>query len=152
MVPDSPRILNVIPIDYAARAITHISRQEASLGKNFHLWNLNPVTINQVYEWIRSFGYKFDIAPYKTVRQRIVNVDSDHPLYPLLPLFSSEEEHVPLALEPRIQEMIDPRIECLNTLKALEKSGIECPPMTEELTHRCFSYLVDRKYLKAPGE
>lgn len=153
VVPEVHYMFDAVPVDYASRAIAHISLQKDSLGDTFHLWNLHPVQMKRIYQWIRTFGYALDIVSFETVIQHLVTVTPDNAIFPLVPLFLDEEHRLmPEAFEPEVMANTDLRAECRNTLAMLEGSGIECPPMTEELAHRCFRYLVDVGFFPTPDE
>jgi amino acid adenylation domain-containing protein/thioester reductase-like protein len=148
-IPEIERLLTAIPIDFAADAIVAISRRPAAIGEIFHLWNTQPATFDQVYDWIHSFGYSFTVEPYATVRARALTVEPSHPLYPILPLFT-ETIHAAESTRPESQLQINPADESKNTLRLLEGSGLVCPPVDESFIHRCLSYLVATGYLPAP--
>ncbi len=151
-LPDSgdSRAYNGVPVDYAARAVIHLGKREDSLGKIFHIWNSQLVSYNQIYDWIRTFGYEFDIVPRAIALKRVRSLEPSHTLYPLTPILA-EGEVRPSAHDPQNLNMYDPRIECANALKGLEGSGIECPPSDEKLVHLCLSYLIDIGFLGPPG-
>ena len=151
VVPGQRGMFDAVPVDYTARAITHIAFQEGWLGRNFHLWNLNPVSIELVFDWIRSFGYILNEATFDEVIQHLVTIDHGNALFPLIPLFLDEENRLmPEAFAPEVVAATDFRAECANTLSALEGSGIECPLVTEDLAHLCFRYLVDVGFFPEP--
>jgi len=153
VVPDVHYMFDAVPVDYASRAIAHIAFQAASLGRNYHLWNLRPVNVEQVFEWIRSFGYTLDPASFEDVIQHLATIDQHNAIFPLIPLFLDEENRLmPDTFDPEIVASTDLRSECANTLEGLAGSGIECPPMSEDLAHRCFRYLVDVGFLPDPAE
>jgi thioester reductase-like protein len=152
VVPDMDYLFDAIPIDYASKAIAHISLQPTSAGRNFHLWNQNPVPLEEVYSWVRSFGYAFETVPLETAVQHLVTLGPDNPLFPLLPLLF--EERVRSVLPAFTREVLaetDLYAECRNTLDALADIGVECPLMTPELAHKCFSYMVDVGFLPEPA-
>jgi myxalamid-type nonribosomal peptide synthetase MxaA len=150
IIPEADWFLDAIPVDYAANAITHLSLKPDSINKNFHLWNLHPVMVTEVYNWIRSFGYHIDEIPLSEVLQYIKHVDPSHPLFPLIPILRDGQIGAPAAFEPQVLETVDFRVECTNTLRGIEGSGIECPPMTEKLAHQCLKYMVDVGYFPSP--
>jgi amino acid adenylation domain-containing protein/thioester reductase-like protein len=153
VVPDVHYMFDAVPIDYPSRAIAHIAFKEGCLGRNYHLWNLNPVNVELIFEWIRSFGYTLDPASFETVIQHLATIDQHNAIFPLIPLFLDEENRLmPDTFDPEIVASTDLRSECANTLEGLAGSGIECPPMSEDLAHRCFRYLVDVGFLPDPGE
>jgi myxalamid-type nonribosomal peptide synthetase MxaA len=150
ILPGSTDIINAAPVDYVASSIVYISAQPESYGKIFHLGNLNPVTPNVTYDWVRSFGYKPKTIDREEAREQALAVDPSHPLFPITPIISSTRGMEHPALSIRVQQSLDPQVECANTLKALEGSDIVCPPMNEELAHACFAYLVDIGFLPEP--
>ncbi|NTX38695.1 amino acid adenylation domain-containing protein [Myxococcus sp. CA033] len=150
ILPEYPRIFDTIPVDYAAKAIVHISLKREAFGRFFHLFNPAPVSLHQFCEWIRSYGYEFDIVPFDEARRRALEVDTSHPLYPLVPLIRDAEAEPTPALDPSVIGELQPEMECANALEVLAGSGIRCPPMTEALAHRCIQYLVDVGFLPPP--
>lgn len=151
--PELNDILNIAPVDYAAEAVVHLGGKPNTYGKHYHLWNLAPVQFRETYPWVRSFGYDFEVAPYREVHERLLQVEPDHPIYPILPLLdlNSEFDELPeTSLSPHIQATIDLEAECANTSAGLRGSGISCPPMSEAMVHQCLAYLVDIGYLPPP--
>jgi amino acid adenylation domain-containing protein/thioester reductase-like protein len=153
LVPDVHYMFDAVPIDYPARAIAHIALRDGFLGRNFHLWNLRPIRVERIFEWIRSFGYTLAPASFEAVIQNLVTIDPGNAIFPLIPLFLDEENRLmPDTFDPDVVAGTDLRSECTNTLEALAGSGIECPPMTEDLAHRCFRYLVDVGFFPDPAQ
>jgi hypothetical protein len=109
------------------------------------------VRVEQIFEWIRTFGYTLEPTTFETVIQNLVTIDPSNAIFPLIPLFLDEENRLmPDSFDPDIVAATDLRSEAANTLAALAGSGIECPPMTEDLAHRCFQYLVDVGFFPEP--
>jgi amino acid adenylation domain-containing protein/thioester reductase-like protein len=150
ILPDYPRIFDIVPVDYVASAIVHISRQRAALGGFFHLFNPAPVSLRAFCEWIRSYGYEFDIVPFEEGRRRALQVVSGHPLYPLVPLIQDAEVEPHRALDPRHMDEVQPGIECRQTLKLLEGSDIVCLPTTEADAHAILAFLVRTGFMPGP--
>ncbi|WP_217917240.1 MULTISPECIES: amino acid adenylation domain-containing protein [unclassified Myxococcus] len=150
IIPDYPRIFDTIPVDYAAKAIVHISTQREALGRFFHLFNPAPVSLRRFCDWIRSYGYAFDIVPFDEARRQALDVDTSHPLYPLVPLIRDAEAEPQESLDPAFIDQLRPNLECRSAVEVLAGSDIRCPPMTEELAHRCLQYLVDIGFLQRP--
>jgi amino acid adenylation domain-containing protein/thioester reductase-like protein len=153
VVPEIDYLFDAIPIDYAARSIAHISLLARARDRDFHLWNLNPVPLVVVYEWVRSFGYEFETVPLETAVQHLVSLGPDNPLFPLLPLLFEERVRSVLpAFTHEVLAGVDLNEECANTLAELAGTGIECPLMTADLAHKCFSYMVDIGFLPTPAQ
>jgi thioester reductase-like protein len=152
IMPEADFMFDALPIDFVAKAIIHISLRREVLGRNFHLWNLQPIHIADVHGWARSFGYEFDMVGLDETVQALVSLDPEHPMYRMLPLMLSDEVgKIPEAVEPDIARSIDMRAECRNTLAALADSDLYPPPMSEDLAHKVFQFFVDTGFLLDPA-
>lgn len=152
ILPDYPRIFDVVPVDYVASAIVHISREHAALGGFFHLFNPAPVALRTFCEWIKSYGYEFEIVPFEEGRRRALKVGSGHLLYPLVPLIRDAEAEPHRALDPRHMDEVQPELECQQTLRLLEGSDVACLPTTEADAHAVLDYLVRTGFMPAPQD
>ena len=148
-IPSYTEILNAVTVDYFAEAMVHLSLREQSIGQYFNIGNLWPVDFPQLYAWMRSFGYNPEVIDRATARELVLNVGEDSTLFPITPLIRSGRPDHPW-LQPEKQRSIDASLECRNVLAGLVGSGIECPPMTEELVHTCLRYMVNIGFLDAP--
>jgi amino acid adenylation domain-containing protein/thioester reductase-like protein len=152
VIPDMNYLFDAITIDYGAAAIAHISLRRDWLNRTFHLWNLHPVPITEVHDWVRSYGYQFETVPLETAIGHLVTLSPDNPLFPLLPLAFEDNPQTLPAFTEEVLAKIDLFEESANTLAALEGSGVECHLMTVDLAHKCFSYMVDLGFLPTPQE
>ncbi|MCP2257820.1 amino acid adenylation domain-containing protein/thioester reductase domain-containing protein [Streptoalloteichus tenebrarius] len=150
VVPDYPRILDAVPVDYVAAAITHISLREEGIGEIYHLFNPAPVSIRRFCDWIRSFGYDFRIVPFEEARELALRVRPGHPLYSMVPLIRDAEVEPQRSLDPELIDEVRPELECRNTLRLLAGSGISCPPADERQAHLVLRYLVEHGHLESP--
>ena len=109
--------------------------------------------MSKAHEWVQSFGYQLKVLPFTEVRDVVVDVDQSSPLYPFVPFYRREsaERVLPAAHDPKLLQHLDLDLELQNTIDALVGSGLECPPMSEDLSHRCLQYLIDVGYLKSPA-
>ncbi|MBU2705623.1 amino acid adenylation domain-containing protein [Zooshikella marina] len=152
IIPDYPRIFDTVPVDYVAKSIVHISLNKNNTNNFYHLFNPAPVSLLRFCDWVRSFGYTFDIVPFEEGREKALTVSADHPLYSLVPLIRDAEANPQKALDPLHMDELQPTRECQNTINALAGSDINCPPMSEKLAHQCLQYLVDIQFLPAPEQ
>jgi thioester reductase-like protein len=151
ILPEYREILNSIPVDFASRAIVSIGQRPQAIGGIFHLWHVDAVPTMKTYDWIRSFGYEFDIVPFETAFRRANAVAPSHPIYPLLPvlhLYAAGDSGA--RMEWEIHKEIDARSECARTLELLEGTGIECPPIDEKYMHDVLGFLSRSGQLAAP--
>jgi myxalamid-type nonribosomal peptide synthetase MxaA len=151
ILPVYDEVMNGITVDYASRAIVHLSRAPSSFGRIFHLWNVNAVPTMKMYDWIRSYGYEFKVVSFAEATEWARGVEPSHPIYPMLPvlfLYLSGDPGRPMPWEEQLT--LDSTAECANTLAALEGTGIECPPIDERYMHDCLAFLIARGELDPP--
>jgi myxalamid-type nonribosomal peptide synthetase MxaA len=151
VLPRYDEILNAVTIDYATRVLVHVSRQESSIGGIFHIWNVDALPTTATYEWVRSYGYDFEVVPFDEALEKAIRAGPEHPIFPLVPvmlLYSSGDAGLPMDWDT--ERAIDNRIECASTLAAIEDYPIECPPIDEPYLHACLSFLIERGVLKPP--
>lgn len=145
-------MMDSVPVDFVAAAFAHISLRPDSYGKYFHIWNPAPVHIDEIYGWVRTFGYAIDRVPLAVFRESALkHVDASSPLYPFIPGLRLMLEEPMTLHHPSIMSTINVFDECRNTYAALNGSGIECPPLTPDIAHSCLSYLVKIGFLPAPS-
>ncbi|RAJ58798.1 amino acid adenylation domain-containing protein/thioester reductase-like protein [Streptomyces sp. Amel2xB2] len=152
VLPDYPRIFDTVPVDYVASSIVHISLDSRAPGGFYHLFNPAPVTLRTFCDWLREYGYRFDIVPFEEGRRRALETGPGHPLYPILPLIRDAEAEPHRALDPQHMDELEPARECANTLRLLEGSGIECPPASRADAFGVMDYLVRTGFLPRPDD
>ncbi|MFG2651374.1 amino acid adenylation domain-containing protein [Streptomyces sp. NPDC048436] len=152
VLPDYPRIFDTVPVDYVASAIVHISLDSRALGGFHHLFNPDPVTLRTFCDWLREYGYRFDIVPFEEGRRRALETGPGHPLSPILPLIRDAEADPHRALDPKFIDELEPDRECANTLRLLEGSGIQCPPAGRADAFGVMDYLVRTGFLPRPED
>jgi len=143
--PADKTLLDIIPIDYASRAIVHLSQQSDSQGKAFHLVHPHPVDSTILLESLRSFGYAIHSLPYDHWRGKLMQIaetSPDHALYPLVSLFPAKDETQPAETALAF--------DCQNTLNGLAGSAIVCPAIDQSLLHTYFSHLMQTGFLSTP--
>ena len=79
---------HMVPVDYVADTIAHISRQEGACGLAFNILNPGKLTVKKMVRAIRSKGYKIGIVPYERWKQELLQTDiRENPLR-ILPHYS----------------------------------------------------------------
>ncbi|WBF45733.1 amino acid adenylation domain-containing protein [Serratia rubidaea] len=150
IVPDYPRIFDIVPVDYVAAAIVHISLQPQSRDKFFHLFNPDPVTIRQFCDWIQEFGYTFRLVDFEEGRQKALSVPPGHPLYPLVPLIRDADPQPHRALDPDFMHEVNPELEGRQTFELLACSDIPRPQTSKAYAHLILRYLIGTGFLTEP--
>ncbi|NUP76785.1 MAG: thioester reductase domain-containing protein, partial [Nonomuraea sp.] len=136
--PEQDLALNFMPVDYAARAVVRLSRRPESFGQVFHLANPATTPLGDVWEWVKGFGYPFEVVPFEEWRRRLRGVGEDNALYPVLPLIGDR----PGADAPRVGTAA--------TDAALAGTGIACPPIDGDMGRLILTWLVRTGFLEKP--
>ena len=151
-VPDLDALMDMTPVDYVSQAVVYLSRPEQSLGRVFHLANPHPPHVQQLYQWMRSFGYRLELIPYEQWRAALVNL-AGH-----LRLGSEEKAVQSLASLLTVSDSEGasqwvggvPKFDSANTLNELAGTLIACAPINEQTLRTYFSYLIGSGFLEAP--
>lgn len=147
--PDVDYMLDMSPVDYVSKAIVYLSRQPESLGKAFHLQHPQPISLKDLVEWVKSFGYPIEMIPYEEWQSKLINEVSstDNPLYTLRPFLLERWSDEQLTIPDLYLQSRRPIISCQATLQALSGSSITCPPIDSQLLMTYTSYLVQTGFL-----
>lgn len=151
ILPVYEEILNSVTVDYASAVLVEASLRPTSIGGIFHIWNTDALPTMDTYEWIRSFGYEFDLVPFAEATARAMKVDPSHPIYPLLPvlfLYTGGDAGLPMEFEAH--KALDPASECARLFEATSGTGITCAPIDEKLIHNCLEFLLAKGFLPEP--
>lgn len=148
LAPDIPMLQNLIPVDYAAQAIIHLSQQPALANTTFHLLNPQPTGWQEVIEVTRELGYSLRRVPYQewhSVLSRITSSSPSHRLHSLLMLMPKDEvaEHWLYCLDHQAFNM-------QKTVAGLAGSAIRCPAIDKSLLKRMLADGVRRGLFEAP--
>lgn len=148
--PDIDYLLDMSPVDYVTKAIVYLSQQPESISKAFHLQHPKPIHLNKLINWISILGYKIEKVSYEDWLNKLQTdaCSPDNPLYTLKPfLLQRWTEEQLTATEIYMQSKRPAEISCKQTLKALEGSGIVCPPLNPKLFSKYLSYLMQSGFL-----
>jgi amino acid adenylation domain-containing protein/thioester reductase-like protein len=145
VVPNLDMMIDMTPVDYVSRAIVHISLQEESLGKTFHLLNPNSFSWKELINYILSLGFSITPISYNEWYEQLTyyaQLSSDQNLHFCVNLLSEEN----LSQDNQLS------FDCKNTLLALTDTDIICPQANIELFNKYFSYLTDSGFLDFPNK
>jgi thioester reductase-like protein len=147
-VPDLEAAMDMTPVDYVSRAIVQLSSSPASLGSVFHLANPQPVDVQELYAWMRSFGYRLEPIQYDQWRAALIALaerTEERAVRSLTPLLAVRETEG----APKWVGGV-PKFDCSNTLDALAGTGICCPAVDGQVLKAYFTYLTRSGFLKSP--
>ena len=140
-----------LPVDFASRAIVHLSRKIESFGKAFHIVPTQPIPFVELFELIRDYGYSLKKLPYKEWQKELIyqtRYSQENALSPLVPLFSEEVDQN----QVDASEVADktPTFDCQNMLDGLAGTDIVCPPTDAKLLETYLSYFIRSGFLPRP--
>jgi amino acid adenylation domain-containing protein/thioester reductase-like protein len=156
--PDTEAMVDMIPVDYVATAIVHLSKQKELPGRAFHLTNPRPISFRDFVERARSYGYSIRLTSYAEWRAELMSVakhSPDHALYPLLSFFPplpadgeqlAEQAHS----QTMTREGLKQRGDIRNALEGLAGTSMTSPAVDETLLSTYFAYLISSGFLDAP--
>jgi len=147
--PEVDYMLDMSPVDYVSKAIVHLSRQNESIGKAFHLQHPQPVPLTVLVDWVRSFGYPVDLISYDAWQEQLINnvTSAENPLYTLRPFLLERRAEEQLTIPDLYLKARRPEISCEDTLNALAGSSIVCAPIDSKLFMTYTAYLIESGFL-----
>ncbi|MGX1855141.1 MULTISPECIES: thioester reductase domain-containing protein [unclassified Streptomyces] len=140
--------VNVVPVDYVARAYVRLALEPESIGGEFNLTNPLTVRIHTIIDRIRAAGHRVESVPYEDWMRRLqrhadaIADDRDSSVRATLVLVSSAVDSL---------QLDDYGYDRTHTERGLAASGIDCPEIDPALLDRYIGYLVDSGFLPAPN-
>lgn len=92
--PDGELPLDMLPVDYLTKLMVYLSLRSENIGKTFHHIHTEPVTSAVLFDSCRQKGLQIERVPYAEWHRELLTIAADdpqHPLYPLVALFSSRD-------------------------------------------------------------
>jgi NAD(P)-dependent dehydrogenase (short-subunit alcohol dehydrogenase family) len=127
------REINIVPVDYVVKAMDHIAHEPGLDGKAFHLTDPNPHTAGEVINIFArsahapSFGLRIDPKMFDVIPSQVRSGLG------MLPPVKRITDNVlsDLGIPKDVLVYIDypTSFDCRETQRALEGSGISCPPL-----------------------
>ena len=125
--------INVVPVDFVADAIDHISHLDGLDGKAFHLTDPNPLRAGQILNVFAASAH----APKASMRLDPQMLDVIPPavrgglmmLPPVKRITDTVLEDLGIPRDVLVYINYPTKFDCSNTLSALEGTGIAVPPL-----------------------
>ncbi len=141
--------ISLTPVDFVSKAIFHLSQQESSIGKAFHLVNLQPLHLSALVQEINNFGYPVkQIAYDKWQEQLLSSQATNNALTPIASMFTEKVAQSQLTYI-ELSSMVLQVFDCQNTLVGLTGSEINCPIIDSPLLTNYLSTLTRSRCLGA---
>lgn len=148
IAPDeASRGVNLVPVDYVARAITHLAHQTASDGTVYHLTNPRAVSVDLILEHLRRIGYKITSVTYEEWEHRLHDAADRATTPDTAPLARAALLNGARPATPLPNLTYDQS----NVRRDLNGSGIDGPGIDETTISRYIQYFVDSGFFPAPA-
>ncbi len=132
IAPEGETPLDLLPVDYAAKAIVYLSRQPAAVGKAFHLIHPRPAPSDLLFDACQLAGYSIRRVPYNIWHQKLQHIAKDdpaHPLYPLAALFASRQNSPENAAQTSFETSLEIPFDTSQTYSLLKDAPFDLPPL-----------------------
>ncbi|MFF5438906.1 amino acid adenylation domain-containing protein [Streptomyces achromogenes] len=152
--PDIELPLNFVPVNYTAEALIHIMMHERPDGRAYHLGNPVEARLSLLTDRLRTAGYPVETRPYSVWVERLVklvDVDHRHPMAPYLPLLTESAASDGRSILETYCAGAFPKFSRTNAERALERSGITCPPVDADMIDTYLGYFRRIGFLISPG-
>jgi thioester reductase-like protein len=141
LAPDGATLLDVLPVDFVARAVIALSRQPAARGSTYHLLHPQPVSSEILFDVCRDAGIRIRRVPYEQWFRHLGEIareDEQHSLFPLVALFSSRRGRQDAATIDSLP------FDTQRTEAALQAVGLQPPKLDRRLFNGYLNALLDR--------
>jgi len=135
--PDIDWDLNLVPVDFVARAIVELSLDSGSTGRVIHLVNEQPASMIDVVDCIMSSGLAIEKIPYDDWRTMLL-ATPENALAALARGFPETNPHV--LGDGRVYP--DRQFRCDNASKLLRLKEVSCPEVRGEKLQKYVSRIL----------
>jgi thioester reductase-like protein len=142
--------LNLVPVDYVAKAIACFATENPYQIDSYHLMNPQAVSLEQLCAEIRAKGFNVDDVAYSSWEEMIKErSDSDlaGSFTALRPFFTEKVSNKDSSLFNLYLRNNKAKIDSSYTRVKLAERGIHCDQIDELLIHRYLDYLINCGYL-----
>ena len=139
--PQLDTLIEYLPADYVGDAIIHLSLQENSLNRIFHLRNPNPVSYKTFLYEIGLLGYRMREVDYDSwikALEELATKEPQEPVYAFLRLFLKDSNNL-----LRQQMAFDDK----NTRQGLSDGEVICPPTDYKIISTYLSYFKEKGFI-----
>jgi thioester reductase-like protein len=152
--PTGDKPLDIVPVDYVAAGIVRLSLTDGASGPVYHFANSNPPEFRLCFEVLHAYGYPLTWVPSDEWDAAVVEAaksDPNHALAPYAAVVANLERSVERAEARQMSGQAKALVfDDTKAKTALAGSGIDSPPIDEELFHTYFDHFVATGFLPAP--
>jgi amino acid adenylation domain-containing protein/thioester reductase-like protein len=138
--------VNLVPVDYVARAITHLASQPDQHGTVYHLTNPRAIGVDVILGHLRRIGYEITSVTYEEWERRLHDAADQATAPDSAPLARA-------ALLNGVRPAPLPNItyDQSNVRRDLNGAGIHSPSIDGNTIYRYVQYFVDSGFFPAPA-
>jgi amino acid adenylation domain-containing protein/thioester reductase-like protein len=129
---------NIVPVDYVSRAVIHLSQQQESLGKAFHVAHSHSTPLHDIFNLIRDLGHPLEEVSYQQWRSHLTHINqvsTNDILIALMAIFPEEDIEI-------TNKGKGPELDLSNTLAGLAGTDIVFPTIEKGLIQKYLSYFI----------
>jgi thioester reductase-like protein len=152
LAPDMDLALNLVPIDFVARAVVHLGLHQPATGRTYHLVNPREALLSELVDRLRAHGHRIETVDHQewlAAVTALVADRPDHPFAPILPLFTKRGASG-LAPMDLFRATVSPELDRSQLERDLAGSGIDCPPADRALLDHYIEYFHASGFISAP--
>jgi len=140
VAPELSRGLSLSPVDFAAQAIAHLSRQPDAQARDYHVFSRGQVTMPMLIAALTEAGIPSTLLPITDWQARLTsNVTPEMAVYPLAPALA--------ALDLEGLDRGTSGADCEETLARLDAETLALMDVTPELLLRYIEEMIDQGFL-----
>lgn len=145
LAPELNIQFDLTTVDYISQAIVYLSRQQESVGKNFHLVHPQCLSMSKLVDLICSLGYpvkQIEYSQWSAKMQEVILHYAENVLSPILPFLT--QKIPPTQLTYLEASSFMERLDCKNTLQGLAHTSISCPQADSKLLNTFLSVMFQK--------
>jgi amino acid adenylation domain-containing protein/thioester reductase-like protein len=145
VAPDWDYEYNILPVDKLSKLlVTACTNKEHIENRVFNVINTNIIHWKQIIECFCTHGFSVKFISEMTwLNTYLISLQQDNALYPLLPLYMSNEKEKPISNIGNISSS--------NHQRLLKNLGVEMPTISTLLLDKYIQYLLAEHYLEPPA-
>lgn len=148
--PRLSKALDVVPVDFVARAIVALMLERPGAQPAWVLLNPAPLAQDRYYGLVRRYGYALQAVPYGQWRDAVLDLPAggENPLLGFRAWYRALSPHQMYRLETLMGSRMPVGDE--GTRQALEELGVRCPAFDAALVHTYLEAAIHRGELPPP--
>lgn len=145
VIPEMDMEVEIVPADFTAQAIVHLSDGEIPDGRVFHIVNPTRTAWGEIIDTLIQFGYPLQSVSFGSWYERIqqaASLSADQAAQAVLPLLESGWGDGGAEFQVRY--------DCTHLHQGLKGSGVVCPKLDTSLMRIYLTYMVKTGFLPEP--